>query len=248
MEMKKQLEQARQFNDTSQFEQALKALREPINAAKSGTDSSILSQLLVEKGIALKRQGQTTEAVETYQWALKVATKLEDRRQQAVIHTNLAVIANEVGDQDRAQALVLRALKLHRELKNSRSEGLCLLNLGSILSAKGDHRGSLDCIRQAKAISKTIEHHNLLAGCLFNEGTALVDLGESQDAIGPFRESIVLSDKNEFYLGGLARSSLAAILPERGSFEEAEPCSPRPSPWFKPMSPGSPVSTPRRDG
>ena len=124
MEMKKQLEQARQFNDTSQFEQALKALREPINAAKSGTDSSILSQLLVEKGIALKRQGQTTEAVETYQWALKVATKLEDRRQQAVIHTNLAVIANEVGDQDRAQALVLRALKLHRELKNSRSEGL----------------------------------------------------------------------------------------------------------------------------
>ena len=67
VEIKKQLEQARQFNDTSQFEQALKALQEPINAAKSGTDSSILSHLLVEKGIALKRQGQTTEAVETYQ-------------------------------------------------------------------------------------------------------------------------------------------------------------------------------------
>ena len=105
-----------------------------VNLTLLGCEEKILSKLLVEKGVALKRQGHIPEAIETYQQALKLATKTKDRKQQAVIQTNLAIIENEAGHLERAdiQRQAPRAGPLIRGLSLDPARRRCVLHQPSL--------------------------------------------------------------------------------------------------------------------
>ena len=76
--------------------------------------------------------GQTTEAVEYFQRALKISKQLKALQTEGILSNNLGEAYRELGQAEQAKQYFERALGISRTLEKRRDEGLALGNLGAI--------------------------------------------------------------------------------------------------------------------
>lgn len=173
------------------------------------------------RGFSLADHGQWSEAELAYMKAETVWKELGDERNYSISRHNRAMVAVEVGDLDKAEALVGEAMELFR-LHQSTYLAIGFATVGSIRRARGDFAGASAALAEAVEV-----HHRLgyMRGWAQNErdlGLCLAELGKNDEA-RPWIESSIAAFRKvgDRHGEATALAALAQVTGERWHADEA---------------------------
>lgn len=145
-----------------------------------------------------KAQGQISDAILSYQRALKINPNY------AEAHNNLGIAHKSLGRVEEAISAYRQAIKIKPDFAKAFN------NLGNALSEMGQQESAVECYRRAIEIKADYSkaYHNL--------GNTLRDLGNLEASLACQRKALAI---NPGYAE--AQNSLAVLLHENGHFEAA---------------------------
>ncbi len=159
-------------------ERALRAADEALERA--GLDRQLLSRradVLVERGIILRRLGRATEAFEAYAEAIVIYRRLQLPRREAFVLNSFGVALASAGNYEDAIIVIRASLLLDRQTGDRMRLGRKLSNVGQLYAALGDNRRglsfvkrSLDCFEAIDDRSGRCDALSAFAEMLFEEG------------------------------------------------------------------------------
>lgn len=175
-----------------------------------------------DRGIALGRIGELSEAIEDTEAALQIAQEIGDGRLEFQAQLNLGELERRRGRLSEAEGLESRALELARELSDPRAQAAALNMLGLVKADGEEFESAERAYKDALAIGRQVGDDELqqaalggLGGLAFRRGRwgeAIRRFGQALRRHGDFDSEALAED-----LGGLALSRAA-----RGQVVEAE--------------------------
>lgn len=155
-----------------------------------GLDISIANaNQLGKKGIALKKQGKLSEALEYFQQALIIHKEVGDLRGQAADHGNIGQILNKKDMLYEAQEHLFEALRVSRELNDIHGQATALGDIGIIFSKQGNFPEALKHANNALNIHEKIDDLSGQAAAHGNIGKIYRMQGKKTEALEHFQEA-----------------------------------------------------------
>lgn len=187
------------------------------------TDNHLeVANLQVTMGICHHRLGRLDKAEEFYTDALATFRRIDDELGMAILYKNLAVLAKNACEWDRALDLQRRAIEL--TAAHGATHLLCRLHLneGIILRKSGRHAEARGCFEKCMRLARSL-------GDMDRQAKASLALGQLEMLDGHLlrAEELVLAGKNLSDQAGYRRESVIAdeylgdILQARGEHERA---------------------------
>lgn len=137
---------------SASIEASLRALQW-LDKARQG-DQDLRARLLTNLAQATYRLGQTQEAINYLQKALRAATDAESLLRMANAHMALGITARAAGDLAQAIKHCDRALNIHRQIGQQKIANQILSNLGDAYFASGNlaeaRRYQTECLQRAQ--------------------------------------------------------------------------------------------------
>lgn len=159
-------------------ERALKAADEALDRA--GLDRRLLSRradVLVERGIILRRLGRVSDAFEAYAEAIVIYRRLQLPRREAFVLNSFGVALASAGNYEDAIIVIRASLLLDRQTGDRLRLGRKLSNVGQLYAALGDNRRGLSFVKRALDCFEAIDDRSgrcdalsAFAEMLFEEG------------------------------------------------------------------------------
>ncbi len=155
--------------------------------SKAEAASALANQLYAEGSAESLRK-----ALEKYDEALVLYRAVADRRSEAITLSNLGVVYNDLGENDKAIDYYNQALLVWREVGDRNGEATTLSNLGTVFDALGEKQKALDYYSQALPLRRAMGDRVGEAITLSNVGKVYSDLGEKQKALDYFNQTLPL--------------------------------------------------------
>jgi tetratricopeptide (TPR) repeat protein len=188
------------------YDNSEKWIKKVLECTKEINDSGLMGKCYMNLGIISKKTGDTINAIKNYKNSLAISEDLGNKRDQAIVLQNLALLCQSQGKYAEAYAYSNRALAINRDLKANNSVvhiGLCNLFMEQHIYDSTIFHGKL-AIEQAKNggnINSQIEGYYLLY-------KAYKRKKEFSEALGAYETYFVLQDsvldkENQEYIQNL---------------------------------------------
>jgi tetratricopeptide (TPR) repeat protein len=198
------------FSESDSFLLPLEDLQELIAATeeREGTEAPLLGTLYgrlaqvyqrrIERGEAKNLQEERTLAIENYQKAIALQTKLH--QDSALVNTliNLGVFYSLQGILRESIPLLQQSLQIAQTIGDRKNEASSLGNLGNVYYALGEYSRALEFYEQALVITREIGDRKGEANSWFNLGNTLSEVNRVPDAIGAYCKARELYAAMEF--------------------------------------------------
>jgi tetratricopeptide (TPR) repeat protein len=195
MTLAEAVQQAWQYHQAGQLQEAEWRYRQVLEAAPSHADAWYLL------GAACQVQGKVDAAIECYQQALRI------RPDNADVHSNLGVAYKEQGRLADAVASCREALRLNPSFPEAHN------HLGLALADQGQVDEAAKCYREALRLQPDF------AEAHYNLGKVLQEQGKLDEAVACYRRALDLRPQ---YAD--AHNNLGAALSSQGLLDEAALC------------------------
>ncbi|MET7952185.1 BTAD domain-containing putative transcriptional regulator [Micromonospora sp. NPDC005324] len=154
-----------------------------ITAAQAIADRGLEGHLLNALGNCYAEMCDAPQARLTYDQAIATFGSCGDELGEAKVMGNLAMLANEEKDYDRAERLSSEALRLSTKTGYDRGRAASLDNMGEIHLMRGQTEEAVDCWRQALDINRR-------GGDAITQVTNLTNLGRAYEKLGEYDRSV----------------------------------------------------------
>jgi tetratricopeptide (TPR) repeat protein len=137
-------------------------------------------------------RGDLTGALNHYEYALKVQTKLNDLTGISVSLNNIADIYKRQGDANKAIEYHIKSLNVKEKNNDITGVGITYLNLGSIYRNQGDIAAAVNCFSKALKIFETKGEKRQQAATISNLGHIYETEGDFEKALQYFNKAKLL--------------------------------------------------------
>jgi CHAT domain-containing protein/Tfp pilus assembly protein PilF len=190
-------------------------------AQTSNSQVQELEQLLL-KGVQQTQQRQALEAIETFQRALAIARKIQDRESEAWASAGIGLNYDNIGKPREALNFYGEALIIFREMGDRAKEATTLNDMGVAYSKIDRPQEALKYLQQALSIWQEVESHGGKATTLNNIGQVYSDIGQPQEALKYYQQALTIWQE----VGGRGREAttlngIGAVYSSIGQFQEA---------------------------
>ena len=153
------------YSRTFAFEEAVRVLRECVQACEDGTmkDATFHFRLLVDLAMALGNQRQPKQALAAYERALALATTFEDRPRLADLYAVMAVAYRDAGDLEAAIVYNQRSLQLYEEVGLLDNVARALDNAATLHIEYGNSTRARECLLRAERLAGETKRDSTLA-------------------------------------------------------------------------------------
>jgi class 3 adenylate cyclase/tetratricopeptide (TPR) repeat protein len=146
--------------------------------AKECDDSLQLGRALLDRGLQYCDRGLHTEALSSFEEALRVFTEAGHEAGRGSAWGGMANLSAKEGTLDPAQGLYLQALEVHRAVGNRQEEAAVLCNLAIVTTIKGRMAEARELFRDALAIHRELGDHRAEAIVLGNLGDLFLEMDD----------------------------------------------------------------------
>jgi tetratricopeptide (TPR) repeat protein len=179
------------YTYTYAYEEAVRVLREVIQACEDGIvkDPTFHFRRLVDLAIALGNQRQAKQALATYERALEIADRFNDRPALATMYAGIAKVYHDSGDVEAAIVHNQRSLQLYEELGLADRIACTLDNAAALYLEYGNVTRARECLARAAKLAEEAKRESTLASIKASEAEVLAktdaDAGveEAQNAL-----------------------------------------------------------------
>ncbi|GJM09723.1 MAG: hypothetical protein DHS20C11_19990 [Lysobacteraceae bacterium] len=175
------------------------------------------------QGVAFDYLGQTPQAMEHFERAVRLRSDIGDRRGEASTLRNLAALRAIQGDFDQAQSDLARAQGLLQALGDA--VGLAALHndLGFLAEERGDYQLALTSYREALRLRQQGQDMSARAESYNNVGYCYYQLGEYDNALVYFQRALEIMETTGDADGAVhTEQQLGLLHLVRGDWSEAE--------------------------
>ncbi len=144
-------------------------------------------------GLLAWTENRLSDAEQWYARAIASASDTGDRRNQAKVRGNLALVQTEMGQFSQARAGFDEMQATMAELGEVRLEGNALTNLGMLEIRLGDPRAAIPLLHQALALYDSIDYDTGTQSALGQLGVAHTDLGDPGQAFAVLDSAFALA-------------------------------------------------------
>ena len=141
-------------------------------------------------GTFLRLRGLWRDALSWHEKALAAARRLEQRGTEAMLHNNIGVAYNNLGERQRALEFYEQALPIRREVGDRAGEAVTLNNIGVAYDNLGERQRALEFYEQALPIQREVGDRAGEAVTLNNIGSTYGNLGERQRALEFYEQAL----------------------------------------------------------
>ncbi|CAN5517854.1 hypothetical protein BH10BAC6_BH10BAC6_05790 [soil metagenome] len=176
----------------------------------------------VARGLACFCTGDNSLALENYNRALALYSKLGDRRGVATVTGNISTIYGNTGDYPTALEHCKSVLALYRELGDRRGMAAVTGNMGNIYGNTGDYPAALEHYNSALALCHEIGNRRGIAALTGNLGNIYNSIGDYPTALEHYNRSLALSNELGERRGvANATSSIGNVYMNTGDYAAA---------------------------
>lgn len=172
----------RTFLAKGEDEQADTVLKEAESQYRSLQDESGAAGCLVERGLAIKRQGHINGAEQQFRDALGIYRNHPDVEREAKCLFELGMVLHRQGDPETGHEHVNRALDKYRETGSRSSEARCLNGLGTIATHQGQLDNAEEYFSTSIEIAREIGNQRSAANTLVNLSNVLKARGDYEQS------------------------------------------------------------------
>ena len=189
---------------------------------ESGGDLDIKAQSINIKGLLYYNQSKYDSAVVCYQEALSLARTVNNKKLQAKLYTNMAIIDYLQGKCDPAIESFSKTLAIAEELNDVDLITGTYINMGLTANNFGQYPKAIGFYEKAIETYKKIDGKDGLILCYQNLGTLYLSLGKYNLAIETIDQSLKLAeeigDKTNI---AMAHHNLAEVFGRVGDYQQA---------------------------
>lgn len=157
-----------------------------------------ISKVLNLMGVAHRKLGNYTKALDYYKQALLQADILNDYEQKGYAFINIGNLLHNQGNKFKALKNMKEALLISTKLENNMMIGYCYMNLGDIQLSSGKYDIALKNYEKAKEARQNIEDINGIATADFSIGKAILEGGNPLLAREKFKIALAKSIKIDY--------------------------------------------------
>lgn len=205
-----------QLNLTNQYSQ--KAL-DILTSQKAEKDLPLAYYI---RGMYNRRKKLTSEALNCYLQALKIAEKLNDKPYIRLLSTSVAII--EVGQKQYNKALYYhqKAFDVAADIKDSVAIQMCYSNIGIVYSRKKDYAKALQYHQKALQLAQKLDDKSAISFSYNDLGSTSLYLKQYDKAIADLKKSIAIRQEiNEMQEIAYTYNYLGQVYKETGNKTEA---------------------------
>jgi class 3 adenylate cyclase/tetratricopeptide (TPR) repeat protein len=169
------------------------------------------------------QQGRYTEALETAERHLAIATALGDQSGRSVALEVMGVVHGHTSNHRMAVDLLGQALRIAEDAGNLRGVSYAANDLAGVHLRQGDHVLAMEYLERARAAAEKIGFRSLAAVLIGNAGELYREQGEHARAVGCFSYALRIAlDLGDWHslLGQLGNLGLATAA--QGRFDVAD--------------------------
>ncbi len=141
-------------------------------------------------------KGENYKAREYAARALIVALKRGQKRDIAIVYSNLAIINARMGDYEKANQYNLNSLRIFTELNDTLHIARCNLNIGSVFIELKEYSKALSYIEDARDSFYEINDRLGYSICMSNIGSVYLALEDYKTALPIFFEAVEIDERN----------------------------------------------------
>lgn len=189
------LRQVRAALQTSDYPQAISALRQAAEIAQNAGDTGAAGRHMGNLALVYYRMNQPERALSAFTQALRFARADQDRLTESGLLGNIGNILRELGRHEDAIDYLSQALTLAQEAGDGRGRGIWLSNLGLVYDDLHQPQRAVELHMQAVAIARQLRDQRGLATRLANLGNSSVSAGNLRGAVPYFEEAVTLQEQ-----------------------------------------------------
>jgi CHAT domain-containing protein/Tfp pilus assembly protein PilF len=140
--------------------------------------------------------GQYDEALVTFQKAIAISQKYDDRDSQTIYLNNLGNLYVTMGDFPLALESLQQSLKMATQYKITSTQARALNNIGTVYRAQGNTVQALEIFQKGLTINQSSQDPSIVATILNNIGLTHGDMGDSGQALVFLQRSLALNQKH----------------------------------------------------
>lgn len=174
------------------------------------------------QGKAQDADGNYPQAIEYYTQAAKLFQTAGDRRKEADVASDLAVVYRKSGDFDHSLTLQQQAVAIYIELDDVQNQAKALRRLGVLYRYQGKFSQSISSQESALTLLQKEDDQSGVAMALTNLGAVYGDLGRLQDARRYFEQALEIYTRLKNQEGiSYVLGNLGQLLLYSGDSEQA---------------------------
>ncbi len=181
-------------------------------------DTDMLTMRLQERINQAKLEsdrGDYYDALGNLENALEIAEKINDKKNQGIIHTKIAKVRYLVGETDNAYVSLNTAIQLQRENNDYANLAVAYNIKGVIHNTKKEYEDALEYYNSAKNLYEQEDLEEYISEVTLNEAKAYIALQRYEEAKAHLEKTIILSKKYE------QRRLLSSALIQSGKVSSA---------------------------
>jgi tetratricopeptide (TPR) repeat protein len=181
-------------------------------------DKDLLAVRLQERISQAKLEsdrGDYYDALENLNLALDFAKKLEDKKNEGIIHTKIAKLKYIVGETDSAYVSITTAIQLQRENNDYANLAVAYNIKGVFHSTSKEYEEALEYYNSAKNLFEQEDREEYISEVTLNEAKAYIALKRYEDAKAQLEKTIIISKKYD------QRRRLSSALIQSGKVSSA---------------------------
>jgi tetratricopeptide (TPR) repeat protein len=153
------------YSRTFAFEDAVRVLRECVQACEDGTikDVTFHFRRLVDLAQTLANQRQSKQALAVFEQALQLSEGFEDRPRLADLYAGMATAYRDAGDVEAAIVYSQKSLQLYEELGLLDQVACTLDNAASLYAEYGNTSRARECLERAVRFAEESRQSRTLA-------------------------------------------------------------------------------------
>lgn len=153
------------------------------------------ASLLNDMGIASSGSGDIPAALKYYSEGLKIREELDEKRDIAVLQTNIGLIYKQQGNIPLALEYYHKGLKTFETLGDKNGIAVAFNNIGLVYKQQGEVSKALEYYNKALALRKELGNDYGVAATLGNIGYIYLDQRKLDTALACFKQCIRLDEK-----------------------------------------------------
>jgi CHAT domain-containing protein/lipopolysaccharide biosynthesis regulator YciM len=196
-----------------------------VNVVQAQTlpDSKAETDRLEQEGRQLFRRGQVTEALQTYDRALKAREQRNDKAGIAAVLNRIGEVYVATYQYEAAIEVLTRSQALHRELNNKAGEAESLYLSGSAYYSIKQYPKAIERLQQALTIQKTIGDRAGQAITLTDLAIIYNDQHLGRKTTQTFQQALALQDAiQDPYYKSVALTRIAIFYVRQGKLDQAQ--------------------------
>lgn len=155
-------------------------------AAREMKDPGAEADLWATYGLCCEQFGDMGTALQCYNQAYDIYSKLEDKERLEFIYVKAADLHRMLGNTDEAVKFYSKAIELDRKMGNPTRAGMNLGSLGLVSMDTGEYKKALEYFRETEAVSSRMGNTRAMLAARINTANAYVGLGDYSKAMMSF--------------------------------------------------------------